>query len=83
MRTYKEVIIMFKRKPDYEKIIKERMNKLQEARMAYFQKVQSNLNDVYKGDTEAFQKMQYNTQCMNQFTYEIRLLSEILDEARA
>lgn len=74
---------MFKRKPDYEKIINEKIKVLEEARLACFNKTQENLTGIVKGDEEEYHKAEYNTQLMNHFTYEIKLLRDILDEARA
>ena len=74
---------MFKRKPDYEKIIKEKIEELEEAREAYFNKTLENLTNIAKGDENEYHKSEYNTQLMNHFTYEIKLLRDILNEARA
>lgn len=76
---------IFKRKKkwSYEEIINRRIKTLEEARIMHFNRSQENMRDILKGDKEAYHKLEYNVSCMNQYTYEIQLLREILEEARA
>lgn len=72
-----------KKKVDYEKIIKERIKKLEETRLEHFNKSQKEFSNIMRGEVDAYSEMNYHVSCMNQYTYEIQLLRDILEEARA
>ena len=75
--------ILFKKKKSYEEIVKEKLKAREEARLRHFNRAQECMVEIMKGDKEAYHKLEYNVSCMNQYTYEIILLREILEEARS
>ena len=72
-----------KKKLSYEEIIRNKLKELEEARMTYFNKAQTEINNIVRGDVEAYHRLEYDISSMNQCTYEIQLLRDILEQARA
>ena len=72
-----------KKKINYEEIIKREIKRLEEARLAYFNKTQKLLNDIVNGNISAYDELNYAVLTMNQYTYQIELLRGILKQARA
>ena len=76
---------IFKNKDSkYEGIIKTKIKLLEETRLAYLNQVNSLLKDIEKGDNiHAYAQIDYAITTINQCSYEIKLLKDILKEARA
>ena len=73
--------MLFKKEKKYEWVIRQHIKKLEEERMTYWNKAQEKMKDVISGDMEAAEKIGYYISCMNNVTYELQLLREILFEA--
>lgn len=75
---------LFKSKDSkYEEIIKREIKRLEEARLAYFNETQRLLNDIINGNISAYENLNYAVLIMNNYTYQIKLLRDILEQARA
>ena len=72
-----------RKKVNYEEIINREIKRLEEARLAYFNKTQRLLNDIINGNIPAYDELNYAVLTMNQYTYQIELLKSILKQARA
>ena len=45
--------------------------------------LEKEFSNIMRGEADAYSEMNYHVSCMNQYTYEIQLLRDILEEARA